>query len=146
SLTLSCTLLTALLTTTLPAVSLTMVSACKMGTPLLTKVPKVRVNLEIATLLITGPSTGIFSFTLSHTSRPNLVLVNNLNITKTTDKITSVQTRWSLTISLIPSTRRVKAGNCAPSNMPSKTDLKEGITLTIKIIRMPVATHNTATG
>ena len=45
----------ALLMMTLPAVSLTMVSACKMGTPLLTSVPSVRVKREMATLLMTGP-------------------------------------------------------------------------------------------
>ena len=53
SFTLSCTLETALLIMTLPAVSFTMVNACKMGTPLLTRVPSVRVNREMATLLMT---------------------------------------------------------------------------------------------
>jgi len=46
SLTLSWTIPTALAMMTLPAVSLTMVSAWEIGTPLLTSVPSVRVNRE----------------------------------------------------------------------------------------------------
>ena len=74
SLTLSCTLLMALAMMTLPAVSLTMVSACKMGTPLLTSVPSVREKREMATLLMTGPKAGILSLTLSQMRRPILVI------------------------------------------------------------------------
>src|SRR5436190_23415636 len=84
SLTLSWTALTALLTMTLPAVSLTMVRAWRMGTPLLINVPRVRVNREMATLLMTGPRTGILSLNLSQTWRPNLV---DLKITKMITKI-----------------------------------------------------------
>ena len=41
-----------------------MVSACKIGTPLLTSVPRVRVKREMATLLMTGPRTGMLSLDL----------------------------------------------------------------------------------
>jgi hypothetical protein len=56
---------TALAMMTLPAVSLTIINACRMGTPLLTRVPSVRVNREMATLLMTGPMGGILSLNLS---------------------------------------------------------------------------------
>src|SRR5260221_2083159 len=138
--------LTALLTMTLPAVSLTIVRAWRIGTPLLTRVPRVRVKREIATLLTTGPRTGILSLNLSQTRRPNLVRTNRLKRMSTTTMMMAVQTIWSLIISLIPRTRRVNAGNCEPSNMPSKTDLKEGTTFTIRIIKIAVATTSTATG
>ena len=62
---------------TLPAVSLTMVSACRMGTPLLTSVPSVRVKREMATLLMTGPRAGIFSLNLSQTQPAELGLLMN---------------------------------------------------------------------
>ena len=65
SLTLSCTLLTASAMMTLPAVSFTIINACKIGTPLLTRVPSVRAKREMATLLMTGPMGGILSNTLS---------------------------------------------------------------------------------
>ena len=67
SFTLSCTPAMALLMMTLPAVSLTIVRACKMGTPLLTSVPRVRVKRAMATRLMTGPNTGILSWSLSQT-------------------------------------------------------------------------------
>jgi hypothetical protein len=63
---------------TLPAVSLTMVSAWRMGTPELTRVPRVRVNREMATLLITGPTAGHLEFELVPNRRPNLVLNEEL--------------------------------------------------------------------
>ena len=53
---------------TLPAVSLTMVSACKIGTPLLTSVPSVRVKREMETLLTTGPIGGMLSLDLSQSA------------------------------------------------------------------------------
>jgi len=52
---------------------LTMVRACRIGTPLLMSVPSVRVKREIATLFTTGPTTGILSLNLSQTCRPNFV-------------------------------------------------------------------------
>ncbi len=60
----------------LPEVSFTMVSACRMGTPLLTSVPRVRENRAIATLLITGPSTGMCSLNRSNNRRPTRVRTN----------------------------------------------------------------------
>src|SRR5271154_2162254 len=83
SFTLSWTLLTALLMMTLPAVSFTIVNDCKMGTPLLTSVPSVRVKREMATLLMTGPSAGILSLNLSQMRRPIFVLlmINKKTIT-----------------------------------------------------------------
>ncbi len=51
-----------------------MVSAWRMGTPLLTSVPSVRVNREMATLLTTGPEDRHLEFELvDQTCRPNLV-------------------------------------------------------------------------
>ena len=51
---------------TLPAVSFTIINACRMGTPLLTRVPSVRENREMDTLVTTGPTGGSLSLSLSH--------------------------------------------------------------------------------
>src|SRR5271154_2297005 len=145
SLTLSWTLTMALLMTTLPAVSFTIVSACKMVTPLLTSVPSVRVKREMATLLMTGPSAGILSLNLSHSNRPSFVLLMiSRNMITATTSTPSVSKIWSLMISLIPSTNVVNQGNVM--FMPAKTSLNLGTTKTISKIMMPVATIKTAMG
>ena len=41
---------------------------------------------------------------------------------------------------LMPRTSRVNAGNWRPSNMPSNTDLNAGMTFTMRIMRIAVAT------
>ena len=146
SLTLSCTAPTALPMMTLPEVSLTMVSACRIGTPLLTRVPSVRVKREMATLLMTGPSTGMFSLKRSQTRRPGRVrMVKRKAMTKTT--ITQKETtKWWAMASLIPSTNRVKPGSFSPGSMSLKMSLNFGTTHTIKMVRMQMATVITALG
>src|SRR5665213_1636059 len=84
SFTLSWTLATASAMMTLPAVSLTMVSACKIGTPLLTSVPSVRQKREMETLLMTWPVGGMTSLVLSQMRRPNFVLMKSKNKTTST--------------------------------------------------------------
>src|ERR1051326_3778872 len=121
-----------------------MVRACRMGTPLLIKVPRVRVNLEMATLLTTGPMTGILSLNLSQAWRPNLVRMNKLNTIRNDTTMARVIRILSFTMPLMPSTRRVNAGRERPSIMPSNTALNEGTTFTIRMIRIAVATTRTA--
>ncbi len=55
SLTASCTLVIAPAMTTLPAVSLVMLRAWRIGTPLVTSVPSVRVKREMALFLVRSP-------------------------------------------------------------------------------------------
>ena len=117
-----------------------------MGTPLLTRVPSVRVKREMATLLTTGPMTGTLSLNLSKTRRPNLVRMNIMRRTTRPATQPNVTMKWSLIMSLIPSTSRVKAGSCSPFNMSAKTSLNLGITNTIRMVRITVATTSTATG
>ena len=62
------------LITTLPAVAATVSSACMIGTPDLTSVPRVRVNLATATFFRMGPKTGRFSAFPSHQCWPYGVL------------------------------------------------------------------------
>src|ERR1044071_1120951 len=146
SLTLSWTEPTALLTITLPAVSFTIVSACRIGTPLLIRVPNVRVNREMATLLMTGPTTGILSLNLSQTWRPNLVFLNSTKSTTKTARQPNVIRMLFLIMSLTPMTNRVNAGKSAPSANPAKTSLNFGMTNVISTIRIAEATMRTATG
>src|ERR1035437_3719055 len=146
SLTLSWMALTALAMMTLPAVSLTMVRAWRMGTPLLTSVPRVRVKREMAILLTTGPTTGTLSLNLSKAWRPNLVRTESMKATTNTAITPRGIMAWSLTVSLMASTKRVKAGSWAPSNMPANTSLNLGMTYTIRMLRMAMATKSTATG
>src|SRR5450759_1388934 len=55
SFTLSCTCEMARAMTVLPAVSRVMLSACRIGTPLVTSVPSVRENREMAVFRIKSP-------------------------------------------------------------------------------------------
>src|ERR1039457_7061794 len=129
---------------TLPAVSLTMVSACKIGTPLLTSVPSVRQKREMETLLMTGPVGGIISLVLSQIRRPNLVLMKRRNKTTTTAYAPIVARMLFLTMSLMAMTNLVNHGNSKP--MPANTSLNFGTTMVISKIMMPTATIRTATG
>ena len=70
SLTLSCTFWMALDKTTLPAVSRVMLSACRMGTPLVTRVPSVRLKREMALFLIRSPKSGTRSLIASMMAKP----------------------------------------------------------------------------
>src|SRR5262245_38419672 len=146
SLTLSCTDATADPMMTLPEVSFTMVSACKIGTPLLTRVPKVRVNREIATLLITGPSAGMFSLNLSKMRRPNRVRMRARNAATAIPTQTAVTRKWWAMASLIESTKFVKVGRSLPGNMSLKMSLNLGTTQIMRTARMATATVMTATG
>src|SRR5436190_5226360 len=131
---------------TLPDVSLTIVSACRIGTPLLTNVPNVRQKREMATLLKTGPSTGILSLTLSTTCRPLLVRDQKMYAITAATSIPSVTTVWSLIMLLTPRTNSVNAGNDLPGNMSLKINSNLGTTTIMRTARMPTATHMTATG
>ena len=146
SFTLSCTAVTAFPTITFPEVSFTIVSACKIGTPLLTSVPKVRVNRAIATLLTTGPKTGTISLNLSNIRLPSLVLVKSLKAMNKQNTPIAVQIKWSLIMSLIASTNWVNSGSDSPLSMPLKISLNFGTTTTIRMPMMAVATTSTATG
>ncbi len=70
SFTLSCTFPMAVPMTEFSAVSRVMLSAWRIGTPLVTSVPSVRLNREIDVLRMMSPKTGIFSFSLSKKIRP----------------------------------------------------------------------------
>src|SRR5580698_4785976 len=144
SFTLSWTLATALAMMTFPAVSLTMVSACKMGTPLLTSVPSVRVKREMETLVTTWPVGGITSLVLSQMRRPNLVLMKSKNITTTTAIAPIVPRMLLRMMSLTANTNTVNPGSVMP--MPPNTSLNLGTTNVISKIMMPMATINTAVG
>ena len=96
-----------------------MVSACKIGTPLLTSVPSVRVKREIATLLITGPTAGNLSWVLSQTSRPNLVLMNSRKATTAIAMYPIVAKIWLRIMLLAASTNRVNSGILTP--IPANT-------------------------
>ena len=107
---------------------------------------RARVKREMATFVTTGPNTGALSLTLSNTRRPPFVRMINIKQIHTTIATAMVIMRWSLIASLMPSTNRVNAGSCAPSNMPANTSLNFGTTITIKIIKIAVATTSTAQG
>src|SRR5476649_2339231 len=74
SFTLSWILLIAFATTVLPAVSRVILSAWRMGTPLLISVPNVRANREMAVLLVKSPKTGTRNATRSRKAIPAGVL------------------------------------------------------------------------
>src|SRR5476649_2829569 len=78
SFTLSWILLIAFATTTLPAVSRVILSAWRMGTPLLIRVPNVRAKREMAVLLVKSPKTGIRNAMVSRNNVPPGVLDNAL--------------------------------------------------------------------
>ena len=78
SFTLSCTWEIAPAITMLPAVSRVMLSACKIGTPLVTNVPSVREKREIAVLRIKSPKSGTRSLKRSIIDLPARVRAINL--------------------------------------------------------------------
>ena len=84
SFTLSCTLLIASPMTAFPAVSRVMFNACKIGTPLVTRVPSVRVKREMELLRMRSPKSGARSLTRSIIARPAAVFAKRLNPTTMT--------------------------------------------------------------
>ena len=76
SLTLSCTLPMASPTTWLPAVSRVMLSAWRIGTPLVTSVPSVRLKPRDRAFAVRSPKSGIRSLILSMKILPPGVLEN----------------------------------------------------------------------
>jgi hypothetical protein len=64
--------------TMLPAVSRVIVRACKIGTPLVTRVPRVREKREIEVLRIKSPKSGARSLIRSSAARPALVRATSL--------------------------------------------------------------------
>ena len=75
----SCTLAIALTKSPLERVSRVICKACKIGTPLLNNVPKVRVIREILDLPTTSLTAGTFNPSQSKTLAPGLVFLNNIN-------------------------------------------------------------------
>src|SRR5438445_2276396 len=146
SLTLSWTDPTALPTMTLPEVSLTIIKAWRIGTPLLTKVPSVRVKREMATLLMTDPKTGMFNLNLSNNRRPKRVRTNITKPITNTATQAPVTRKWWAIASLMPNTKRVKEGSGRPPSMSLKMSLNLGTTQTISTVRMAMATVMTAQG
>src|SRR5713226_7378491 len=146
SLTLSCTAPTALPTMTLPAVSLTIIKAWRIGTPLLTKVPSVRVKREMATLLMTVPKTGMFNLNLSNNRRPKRVRTNITKPNTNTAVQDPVTRKCFAMASLIPNTNWVKGGSDCPGSMSLKMSLNLGTTQIMSTARMPMATVMTAQG
>ena len=64
--------------TVLPAVSRVIFKACKMGTPLVTSVPRVRAKREIAVLRVRSPKSGTRNLNLIDASAPAGVRATNL--------------------------------------------------------------------
>ena len=117
-----------------------------MGTPLLTSVPRVRVNREMATFVTTGPTTGIFNLHLSKTCRPNFVLIKSVNAMNAATIPSDVSPMWWTIPSLMFMTKRVNPGNGLPLPRPANTSLNFGITSVINTPMIAVATTSTATG
>ena len=117
-----------------------------MGTPLLTRVPRVRVNREMATLLTTGPRIGKFNLNLSNRRRPNFVRVNSFKATKNPTTEPKAIRKCPATNRLTLRTNWVKAGSPCPSSISLKIASNFGMTKTMRMVRMVAATKTTAHG
>ena len=68
---------TASATIAFPAVSRVIFNACKMGTPLVTSVPNVRLNREIELFRVRSPNNGSFNLIRSIITRPEAELAKS---------------------------------------------------------------------
>ena len=135
SLTLSWILEMAVEMMALPAVSLVMFRAWRIGTPLVTRVPRVREKREIAFLRVRSPKTGALSMKVSRSSDPFGVAARYLMRAMQAPVPRMIQNRFCWTNLLAPTTTWVSNGSGFPPSMSVKICSNLG---TMKTSRKPM--------